>query len=58
VSTCAFCKGQPVMNAASWVDDDGPRWSRCPRCGELNLPDLPKLVIEDELDEHEGREAS
>jgi hypothetical protein len=31
---CAFCKGQPVGNAAAWIDVDAPLAAACPRCGE------------------------
>lgn len=30
---CGFCKGQPVGNAAAWVDGGPRRSAACPRCG-------------------------
>ncbi len=30
---CGFCHGQPVRNAASWIDPDAPSTAPCPRCG-------------------------
>jgi hypothetical protein len=33
VSECGFCKGQPVGNAAAWVDGGPRRSAECPRCG-------------------------
>lgn len=36
--TCDFCKGQPVGNAATWVDGKPRPPAQCPRCGETNTP--------------------
>lgn len=36
--TCSFCHGQPVGNAAEWVDGKPQPPAPCPRCGELSQP--------------------
>lgn len=33
---CGFCHGQPVGDAASWVDGKPRPPAACPRCGETN----------------------
>lgn len=38
MSICQFCFGQPVMNAATWVDGKPRLIAACPRCGEINEP--------------------
>jgi len=30
---CDFCQGQPVGNAARWVNGEVPPTAPCPRCG-------------------------
>lgn len=35
---CGFCKGQPVGNAATWLDGKPRPPAACPRCGETNYP--------------------
>jgi hypothetical protein len=35
-ASCAFCKGQPVGDARTWLDDAVHPPCRCPRCGEVN----------------------
>lgn len=35
---CGFCKGQPVGDAATWLDGKSRPPLPCPRCGELNEP--------------------
>ena len=35
---CGFCKGQPVGNAATWLDGKPRPPAMCPRCGETNYP--------------------
>lgn len=41
MSACGFCKGGPVGNAASWLDDKPRPPAACPRCGEVNWPEIP-----------------
>lgn len=36
---CGFCKGQPVGNAATWLDGKPRPPAPCPRCGETNVPE-------------------
>lgn len=44
MSVCQFCFGQPVMNAATWIDGQ-PRWpAACPRCGETNEPTPERCI--------------
>ncbi len=33
---CGFCGGQPVGNAATWLDGKPRPPAPCPRCGEVN----------------------
>lgn len=35
-TTCSFCHGAPVGNAATWVDGQERPPAACPRCGETN----------------------
>ena len=35
---CGFCKGEPVGNAATWLDGKPRPPAMCPRCGETNYP--------------------
>lgn len=43
--SCGFCQGQPVGNAASWLDGKPRPPAPCPRCGETNVPDLEPDVV-------------
>jgi len=37
---CGFCHGEPVGNAAAWIDGSAPAHAPCPRCGEVsNAPE-------------------
>jgi hypothetical protein len=38
LEVCGFCKGQPVGNAATWLDGKPRPPAACPRCGETNYP--------------------
>lgn len=40
MSECMFCHGGPVGNAASWLDDKPRPPAACPRCGEVNWPEV------------------
>lgn len=37
-TTCDFCKGRPVGNAARWTSLNAPTYAACPRCGKTNDP--------------------
>lgn len=34
---CGFCKGEPVTNAAAWIDGKRHAPARCPRCDEIHF---------------------
>jgi uncharacterized C2H2 Zn-finger protein len=40
MSACGFCHGKPVHNAGAWTSLEAEKFLPCPRCGELNLPEL------------------
>lgn len=42
-SPCGFCHGQPVTNAATWIDGKPRPAAACPRCGETNQP-TPRAI--------------
>lgn len=45
---CGFCKGLPVQDAASWLDDKPRPPLPCPRCGRTNHPaDVVKEIAEE-----------
>jgi hypothetical protein len=33
-SLCGFCRGEPVADAASWLDGKARPPAACPRCGQ------------------------
>lgn len=47
---CAFCHGQPVGDARSWVSDQGRHVAPCPRCGDITLPDGHVITYREQLD--------
>lgn len=59
MSECGFCHGQPVLNAASWLDDKPRPAAPCPRCGVTNYlrsmdaeqpspESVPRVPVEEE----------
>lgn len=32
-TSCSFCEGRPVRNAAGWIAAEQPEFVPCPRCG-------------------------
>ena len=55
MSVCDYCKGRPVLNAASWVSISAPEYVPCPRCGrEWDGEAQTAAEREREQDERDG----
>jgi DNA-directed RNA polymerase subunit RPC12/RpoP len=39
---CGFCRGLPVLSAASWTSLSAPRYAACPRCGVKRVPEAER----------------